>query len=312
MKKKIKPAEQTEELNRAKLEFLKRNGKKIAELLKSLPVTDARTGEFIDMIGDFFEKNNIPTEDRDEILADALGGPAVKDFLWAQIGAHSAAVRRWGESLNMSPEEINAWERKGAEPTVFPERFDEFYLEGLLADSKEIIKDLMRERPRQHIIVSIDLTRSTDVITEEIRAIVTSETRQRPSSRLKWLPKTDELLEVWDLYDQAGQQPGKLTFRQISKTVGRPLSTVKGQWRAAYEKIYDEPYNPETKYATEEKRGDATQLCAKCPHGAKCYRGNDWFPCQDYLKIAGMDKNPPMTEYRENIPYKNKDIFLED
>ena len=62
----------------------------------------------------------------------------------------------------------------------------------------------------------------------------------KKKQRLKWLSIYDELLEVWDLYTDAGQQPWKRTFQQISKKVGRPLSTVKNQWNKAYEKIYGE------------------------------------------------------------------------
>jgi len=125
----------------------------------------------------------------------------------------------------------------------------------------------------------------------------------RKKERLKWLPIYKELLEVWDLYSEAGQQPWQKTFPQISRKVGRPLSTVKDQWYMAYEKIYGEKYKPETKYSTEEKRGDADKLCASCPHGAKCYRGNDWHPCRDYLAIAGKEKNLEVEEYKDNIDY---------
>jgi hypothetical protein len=121
--------------------------------------------------------------------------------------------------------------------------------------------------------------------------------------RLKWLSIYKEVLEVWDLYEHAGQQPWKRSFQQISKKVGRPLSTVKDQWNKAYEKIYGKIYKPETKYTTEEKRGDADKLCASCPYGAKCYRRGDWYPCRDYLAIAGKEKNVKFTEYKDSFLY---------
>ena len=182
---------------------------------------------------------------------------------------------------------------------------DEYYLEELIRDAENIVRNLMRERSSRMLLVSIDLERSTEAIMAEVRERVIGEKREISESRLKWLSKVDEFLKVWDLYIEAGQRPTKDTFRQISRKVKRPLSTVRDQWHEAYRRIYGESYNPESKYSTEEKRAEADLLCVKCPHGAKCYRRADWFPCSDYMKISGKERRPKTIEYMETFDYSD-------
>ena len=97
----------------------------------------------------------------------------------------------------------------------------------------------------------------------------------------------------------------------VQDSGNRPLSTIKDQWRAAYEKIYRIPYNPESKYTSEEKKADADQLCVNCPYitpkGVPCYKGGEQYPCTKYLKISGKEKSIKLTEYRDNIRYNDSD-----
>jgi len=110
--------------------------------------------------------------------------------------------------------------------------------------------------------MGIDLSRSKEVILAEVGRLidqhkkiektVLGKIRQR---RLKWLPKTPELLEVWDLWEEAGKTPAIQTFKYISKKVGRPLSTIKSQWYLCFlKKIHGKKYDGKERYATEEKR----------------------------------------------------------
>ncbi|MCX5839417.1 MAG: hypothetical protein NTW71_13025 [Deltaproteobacteria bacterium] len=171
------------------------------------------------------------------------------------------------------------------------------------SNPEQVLEVLTSGKPEQTLMIGVDLTRTKEVIMAEFEILLDMQ-RERKRGRMKWLSIVDELLEVWDLHNQAGQQPWQKTFRQISKKVGRPLSTVKDQWYQAYEKIYHKPYDPESKYATEEKRGDAAQLCAKCPHGAGCYKkSGEWIPCSEYENIAGKERNLRSLEYRDNILY---------
>lgn len=118
------------------------------------------------------------------------------------------------------------------------------------------------------------------------------------------LSDTNEIYQVWDLYSQAEKTPAKLTFKNIASMTKRPLSTVKDQWRKAYEQIYGEKYHPDSKYVTEETQASAEELCASCPHNGKCYKGGDWSPCSDYLKIAHKEKKELFVEYDDNILYE--------
>jgi len=174
-------------------------------------------------------------------------------------------------------------------------------------DAKRVFEELTNRDPFSHLLIGVDLMRNKDVILAEVRKLVTHYQNilgldEIKKPRLKWLPLTDELLEVWDLYDQAGKNPAARTFKIISKKVGRPLSTVKSQWYMAYEKIFGKAYDPEIKYTTEEKKALADALCAKCPHDAICYRDRDWFSCKDYLYIAGKERQTPNNlEFKDEI-----------
>lgn len=119
-------------------------------------------------------------------------------------------------------------------------------------------------------------------------------------------------LEVWDLWSDAGRKPWQRTFRAISREVGRKESTVKSQWYRAYELINGEPYDPISKYSTEEKRAEADQLCAQCPSGMTCYKKTgDWIPCSDYVRMAGKGVfSGKMVAFDEKILYG--DDHLED
>ena len=177
------------------------------------------------------------------------------------------------------------------------------------------------------LLVNIDLRRSKEVIMAEVESIV-SKYKQRyqklpeaKKERLKWLSIINKCLEVWDLCEKSGKQPTCKTFPQIVRKVNRPLSTVKSQWRLAYEKIYGVKYNPDFKYSTQEKRDKATALCTKCPSNFKCYKKKKeerfeqgkmsvpiermvWIPCLEYLKVAGKEKVVTRKEYRDDILYE--------
>ncbi len=129
-------------------------------------------------------------------------------------------------------------------------------------------------KPNDTLIVGVDLTRPKDSILAEISSLLDMQ-KKHTGKREKWLPIVPELLQVWDLYEAAGKTPAIQSFRNISRKLGRPISTVKDQWYAAYEKIYRKPYKPESKAATEEKRADADALCAKCPYGARYFIPTD-------------------------------------
>lgn len=305
MKKKINPKNQTKDLAHARWEFLRRNPEDMAKY-EEIDGASFRA---------FCKKMRISDVEAEDYIKGSFALPAA-----------------FNHNLTLFESWIKVLHKLKDHPlNIKYEEKQEMYREQILKDAKQILNQIIFQYPSESLVITVDLNRSRESIMAEVEKIITDElnnyheqsnkiflfdvnnkfvrTEQNDKKkRMKWLSIIDELLEVWDLYDQAGQQPVKITFKQIAKKVNRPLSTVKDQWRTAYEKIYGIPYNPESKYVTEEKKANADQLCPKCPHGAKCYRGNGWFPCNDYLKIAGKEKSIKFTEYRENIFYKNSDI----
>lgn len=193
------------------------------------------------------------------------------------------------------------------------EEFDEDNLRNILGD---IVADKAAYVDDETLIwdhfinVRVNLNLPKKIILAEVSDLLDRYKKKYKFNTDKRLILSDanEVFQVWDLYQQAGKQPSRVTFKDTARITGRPLSTVKDQWCKAYEMIYGEKYNPNAKYATEKKRADATRLCAKCPYltakGAKCQTsGNDWHPCAEYLKITGKEKNEKLIEYRDQIDY---------
>jgi hypothetical protein len=276
MKKKLKPDDQTKEIGRAKWEFLKRNPEDYKEIEKDIS----------DLVKLGF---NI-----DEVMPESMQRPAASD-------ATLMFLESWLKILHKNPAIIlESYEEK-----------NKVYREQILKDATEILNRILYLNPSECLLVVCDLTRSKQAIMAEVETIVDKQLSQYKKEkrkvedsnrRLKWLSNIDELLEVWDLYQREGKKPGVMSFKRISKKVGRPLSTVKSQWLLAHIKIKGKAYDPGTKYANEETRARAAKLCAKCPYNAKCYRKGDWFACADYLKIAGKEKpEPKHLEFKDEI-----------
>lgn len=295
-KKRIPPDKQTEALSRATWEFEQRNPaakEKLKEEGRVFRETHKETIYDIAKIDERFEKY-LSEESHNEIRKTEQIRPAA----YADRGLFEARMKTWlkleDSQQTESKEFISAWKNE------------------ILKNAQNILKVLIGENLGDTLLVSVDLSRSKEAIMAEIDSIIAKKKASREdNSRLKWLPLTEQLLQVWDLYSAAGRQPVKTTFRQIAKIVGRPLSTVRDQWLIVYEKIFDEQYKPEEKYSTEEKRASADELCAKCPHATagktpKCYRSGDFIPCAEYLRLAGKDRIIKSVEFGENIDYESK------
>jgi len=301
--KKVKPADQTQELRRAKLEFLKRN----RQAYKAFVAAYKR-------LLDGFE--GVDTE---ELLAESLQRPAAANA-----------------SLQFMAAWIKGTHNMDGHPLLLPtEEKAALYREQILTDARGILERILApfESAADCLLISCDLTRPKKVILAEFERVLDNElqTYRRatghewvepetggweketlPQSRAKWLGRADELLEVWDLHKRAGKQSALKTFEQIARKIGRPVSTIKDQWRLAYEKIYGEPYTPELKFSSEEKRREAEELCAVCTE-QKCYRKQFdrktgvetllQIPCKEYLELAGVERKLKTVEYSEQVLY---------
>lgn len=279
-------ANQTEKLRRARWEFIRRNSDKKKELDEIIERHEKwmRGSEIMKSQGALVEirdrldapefLNFNPTDD----VKACLQPPAAKE-------ASLHFFQSWWRCLGrINPFRLSYEEKQAA------------WRAQILKDAPAIMDRMLPVNPSECLILTVDLTRTKEAILEEIEAIVTEQKKAYDEatgerSRLKWLPKTSELLQVWDLYEKAGQTPIIKSFALVASQMGRPLSTVKSQWYTAYEKIYGEKYDPESVFSTEEKRSTADALCARCPHSFKCYRKNgDWVPCADFLRLAGKER----------------------
>jgi len=294
MKKKIHPKDQTKKLSEARYEFLKRNPEKMRD-------TE-------DAFKDFRASRKNHKELEEEIERDIIERAIRKGmclpaawqagFIWSYMRLIINKKPKPGTGYN---ERITMWR------------------EQILEEAKLILDQMILPHPGETLLISIDLKRSKKVILAEVERLFHEARKDYQSgwihkgggpvkeSRLKWLPIADELLEVWDLWDKAGQTPWQKSFRTISRKVGRPLSTVKTQWRLAYEKIYGKPYEPESKYENGAKFEEATELCAKCPHIAgkrlPCYKSGEWLPCSEYIKLMGKQPSIRTVEFHDELQY---------
>jgi len=267
MSKTIKPKDQTRELNKAFFEFLKRNKNEFVAFLEK---------NEIESVVALRKKYHISQREVEELLAENLSPPAVMDESPC-YSAHSKAYDRAEKKEHKGP----------CTPTEVikdMEEFNHLYREELIKDSKNIIRQYMSDRPIEHLLVNIDLARSTEVILAEVKALVTSEKREIETRRLKWLPLTGELLEVWDLWKSYNQ---RRCFNLIAEQLKIPESTVKARWRLAYKLIYGH------EYTKRQGQNEADKLCANCKNQKKCYRivnnSLEFIPCAAYLKLAGTD-----------------------
>jgi hypothetical protein len=321
MAKKSNPKSQTKELNRARLEFLMRNPEKLRELKKLFTQNEKDRKKWVACIAEL-SGDNPKIKEAWDFLSQNLGYAFNKDFeeTLMRITTLPAAKAGGWHFVNFAMANANRVMVHGGKEVfeMTKDELNEKFLDYLCQNAREIFTELTGGQPVKYLFVALDLSRTKEVILAEVDELITQHKKEValnsediPQKRNKWLPLVNELQEVWDLYEGAGQQPWQKTFRKISDKVGRPLSTVKDQWRQAYKQIYDVQYDKDSKYTTEEKRRNADQLCSKCPHRAKgsplprCYNKSDWIPCQDYLKIAGKERSVKWTAYKDNILYHN-------
>jgi hypothetical protein len=298
MKKKITPAEQTKKLRKARWEFLKRNAK---------AKEDFENQEIIKSFREWFEKHP-------DIFNNGINSEEDIQF-YKKLGISPRAVDSCDELLECTMQRpaaeavyhffdfINKHPRWAAMPD---DEINGKWLNFLIKKAKETFHRLTYMKPIETLLLGVDMTRSKDVIMAEVERLVDKHQKfyegQKPvKTRLKWLPLADELIQIWDLYQAEGKTPGTVTFKIISKKLKLPVSTIKSRWYTVYEKIYGIPYDPEIKISTEEKKAKADELCIQCPYGAKCYRSGDWFPCAEYMKIAGKEKINNDLEFKDEI-----------
>ena len=268
----MKPKDQTRELGKARYEFLKRNKHKFEEFL---------AGNDTQRFLNYCKELNIKPEEIDNSLAEDMETPAITGI---------------EPCMNAYMRAFNKAEKKGDINVPFlvgevisdMAEFSELYLDELIKASKSIIREYMSDKPLERLLVSIDLSRSTEVILSEIKTLVTSEKREMQQTRLSWLSTVKDLLTVWDLWVVTGE-PARQAFKNMAEKLNVPESTVKARWYKAYELIYERPYETDPVRRQELLADKAIQeLCLRCTDpicGNK--HGAEEIGCSAYEKLAG-------------------------
>ncbi len=298
MSKRIKPKEQTDKLNEARFEFLKRNPKKLDELKKlyiqneekrrRVVLNAAGDNPKLQAAWDFFLADTFTDAEFKDRITEIETGPA------ANVGPH---VSRF---IMAREYDIMLHGGKGVNDMTEKE-FNEAYLEYLCKHAREIFAELTNGQPVWHMLLGVDMSRTKEAILAEVAELITQRQNRAGlgledirQERLKWLSIVDELLAVWDVWAAYEQ---KQCFHLIARKMKKPESTIKARWRLAYRLIHGEEFTKEK--ATD----DAIQLCAKCAEQKKCYKIKDgemeFHPCAAYVKWAGRDYS--REKYFENM-----------
>jgi hypothetical protein len=200
---------------------------------------------------------------------------------------------------------------------------DDMFSQAAYVDDEDLIWD-------RYMNIRVNLSLPKNVILAEVGQLLDRYKKKYKFNTDKRLILSDanEVFQVWALYEQAGKQSSRRTFKDTARITGRKLSTVKDQWRKAFKWIYNQPYDAKSKYLTEKKKAIVEkELCLKCPNDYECYKKSDGeIFCSAYYKFIGREKEQKTTQYKDemsserveeqwrndeeyidNISYKNSD-----
>ncbi|HQI25276.1 MAG TPA: hypothetical protein PLV15_10560, partial [Smithella sp.] len=233
MAKKINAKDQTEELNRARLEFLKRNPEKLQKLVDLLQQNEKKRGEFLDCLSAISTMCDGENRDIwDFLLRETFFDKELKNKIKEiEIPPAVHSVWRWLD-YNIETQYQRMANRenynRGILVNLTNEEMKEKIIDMHCRDAREIFTELMNDRPAVHLLMGVDLSRSKGVILGEVEKLVTDYKtrlgiREAPEQRFKWLSIVDELLEIWDTWAGYGQ---RRCFSLIAKEKEIPESTV--------------------------------------------------------------------------------------
>jgi len=220
---KIKQKNQSEELRRAKVEFIKRNREEHKKLTKLL------------------ERNKKKRDEVTTALAN-IGGefsPELKER-WNFLYQEAVVDEELAKYLKKTPP------ASGISNQLSYEELKDNAVDMYCRDAKEIFTELMDDRPAVHLLLGIDLTRSKDVIVEEVKILIDEYktklgVHEVKEKRFKWLPNLDKMLAVWDM-----RMEGK-TFAGIADIQGikgiNAEDTPKKRFYMVFQLISGRPYD---------------------------------------------------------------------
>jgi hypothetical protein len=301
MTKKIIPREQTAELNRARLEFLKRNPEKLKEFLKLLKQNKKKRDEHAtDMATISGKCNQELKKSWNFILSQSFFDKEFKEKLM-EIETSPAANTGW-HFLNFVMDHAYQVMAHGGDDIskMTKDVLNQEFLDYLTRNAREIFTELTKGQPSwKYLFVGIDLSRTKEVIIAEVSDLVTQHQDRSglglediPQKRFKWLSIVDDLLEVWDSWIASGE-PARRAFPTIAKRLNIPESTVKARWHRAHVFIFGKPYETDPAKKREQLEDKAMKLlCLKCTNPVCGNKdGGNEIGCPAYVKMVG--KNTP-------------------
>ena len=240
----MKKFDQTEELNKAKLEFIRRNEKEFQNLKELLKRNEKKRDELTSGLASISGKLNQEQKERwDFFYSEAILDEELAEFI-NKIDVPKAVnpVWRW---LDYSME-IAYQDMAKNEPVIFDKQRYEYlktkFYELSCRDAQNIFMELTNGRPGVHLLLGVDLTRNKSAILEEVERLIAEHQKklgihEMPGKRFKWLPMLDDLMAVWDLRKL---QKG---FPEIARELGIDSDTAKKRFYRAAELITDGKYN---------------------------------------------------------------------
>ena len=238
---KINPKNQSEELRRAKLDFVMRNPEerqKLTELLeRNKKKRDEVTTALATIGGEFSPEQK---ERWNFLYQEALVDEELVEYLKKIIPPNAVnSVWRWPDYCLEDGYQrmITTPAVPGISNQLNYEELKDKVIDMHCRDAREIFTELMNERPAVHLLLGIDLTRSKDVIVEEVKKLVDEyKTKlgidEVAKKRFKWLPNAKEMSAVWDMREE-----GK-TFEEISDIQGIKGDNAKDTAKKRFYRIF--------------------------------------------------------------------------
>ena len=293
-KKTVTPKNQSDELRRAKLEFVMRNPEERQKLMELFARNEKKRDEISTRLASIGGEFNPEQKKRWDFFfenAEVKFDQEFAEYL-KKIDIPDAvnAVWRWADyTMEIEHARLMLPRTPGVSRALSYDELKERVLKMHCHDAEEIFAELTGGRPAVHLLLGVDLTRSKEVIKAEVEKLIDEYQKkigmhEVAKTRFKWLPMTDDLLAVWDAWEGYGK---RYSFRLIAKKLQIPESTAKDRWRKAYQQIYRKDFSPR------DYKKSAVDICANCKDAGKCNRlvGKEmtFHPCAEYQKRAGKD-----------------------
>jgi len=243
---KIKPKDQSEELRRAKLEFIMRNPEERQKLTELLERNKQKRDEVTTALATIGGKFSPEQKERWNFLyQEAVVDEELAEYLKKRFPPNAANSTYPFESFAVENAHHDVIKGKLDIFHMSRNTLNEKYLDYLCQHAREIFTELTNGEPSSYLLVGIDLRRSKDVIKSEFENLpmvhnlnpIKALTTKMPKNRFKWPANIDKMLAVWDM-----REKGK-SFAEISDFLKIKAATAKKQFYLIFSLINHEPYN---------------------------------------------------------------------